>query len=94
MHICMECRNHRMASNPNKAAPEVWYNHVCGAVRRKESIDPVTGTHGFSETNSLGMSYVTEEGHPYCRDINKDGNCQYFESKSTIAMPNFMKIFK
>ena len=78
--ICTKCR-HYLHIVENPAAPQVWYNHRCGAVSREVGIDLVTGVKGYRETNSLGMGYVTDQQHPYCRDVN-NGSCPHFSLRS------------
>jgi hypothetical protein len=77
--ICTECRHHRLILR-NPAAPNVWYNHYCGAMEREPTIDPVTGESGFLGRNDLGRTYFTDVAYHHCRDINH-GNCEYFSKK-------------
>lgn len=78
MTICTKCANHKNSTHVNEACPEVWYNHVCGAITREPMIDPVTGKHGYAIKNDLGQIHITDDPHPFCRDINTDGNCDKF----------------
>ncbi len=77
--ICVKCEYHEVKENFNQ---HMWYNQICMApeVERTPDIDCVSGIQGYSEKNSLGMSYVTSEKHPNCRDINH-GNCPHFKKK-------------
>ena len=81
MKICVDCKHHiNTMSNP--AVPDVWYNQVCSAVSRERATDPVTGKRGFADRNDLGLGYVTDQEHPYCRNINKHGRCNLFEPRN------------
>jgi hypothetical protein len=77
--LCKDCKFHRhIIKNPS--APEVWYNHYCGASPLPESVDPVTGKVGFVAVNDLGRPYLTDVQFHHCRDINT-GNCHLFEKE-------------
>jgi len=78
MKICVECRHHR----GDRAGDALWHDHRCGATTLKPMQDPVTGQHGYSAKNDLGSVYMTDERHPYCRDINPKGKCGLFEEMS------------
>jgi hypothetical protein len=61
----------------------MWYNHRCGhpeveRLDRPIEIDPVTGRPKELMRDDDGKMYDPGEAHPYCRDINKGGNCQYY----------------
>lgn len=72
--ICKECKHH-IHDTQNEMAPEVWYNHFCGASPLPMALDAVTGKLGYSTGR-----YVQEHPYKYCRDVNK-GNCSLFEPK-------------
>lgn len=78
--ICKNCKFHR-ASEQNTPRADVWYNHACAAVEREPVTDCVTGKKGFLGRNDLGTMYVTSLRFEYCRDINKNGNCEYYSEE-------------
>ncbi|HEY6020891.1 MAG TPA: hypothetical protein VIY48_13625 [Candidatus Paceibacterota bacterium] len=79
--LCKDCKFHRhIVRNPS--APQVWYNHFCGASELPESIDPVTGETGFAAVNDFGNQYFSDVQFRYCRDVNTDGNCPLFTEKT------------
>ncbi len=76
MKTCTNCI-HYIHDIKNPAAPEVWYNHFCGASERKKAKDPVTGKDGWGGQNDFGTQYVSDQQYDYCRDVNK-GSCTQF----------------
>jgi hypothetical protein len=79
--ICKNCKFHR-AIYQNTACADAWYNHTCAAVEREPAVDYVTGARGFLARNDLGTVYVTDREFEYCRDINTNGNCEYYSPAS------------
>ncbi len=67
--ICVSCKHHRWSERPNLAAPNVWYNHLCGKSPLPPKVDYTTG--------------ITEEGYADCREINPHGECANFEMKES-----------
>ncbi len=75
--ICANCRN--LINRGERGREAIWYDLFCGAVKKKEAVDFVTGKKGYSGTNDLGGRYVDDEPHPYAREVNPDGKCCLFE---------------
>ena len=73
MRICVECRHHE----GERTGP--WHSHRCGALARQKGRDPVTGETGYLCENDLGRLIIDEYPHPYCREINTDGECPRWE---------------
>ena len=65
--ICVECIYHRGESYKSTA----WHQHECHAVGRVEVLDFVTGR----------MMYVEGGKWPFCRDVNTDGRCAFYEEE-------------
>ena len=80
MKICKDCRFHKYIERNGKN-PNAWYNHFCGASELPETIDPVTGGLSFFSVNDLGRQCSTPFQFRYCKDVNKDGNCDLFKTK-------------
>jgi len=78
--ICVNCKHHHEKPDPRNI--NIWYSHICQhpEVKRQEEQNPVTGEIGYAAKNDLGTVYITDESHPYCRDINH-GNCPLYEQK-------------
>ena len=83
MTICINCKPHLKITR-NSAAPNVSYDHYCGAVERTPTVDPVTGKPCFVGREHLGQTYTTEDRYHNCRDINK-GNCKYYMERQKEA---------
>lgn len=82
-NICKNCKHLRSREDGPRAG--IWYNLTCGAVTREKDTDFVTGEEGYKATNSLGGAYITNDRHPYARDINPDGECILFEEPVTLS---------
>lgn len=69
MTICKKCIQYRHVI-VNEAAPQVWYNHRCAekSIETPESFDFV-----------IGETIPAEKA--YCRDANRDGDCNFYEEK-------------
>lgn len=79
MTICKNCKHYRhLMQNP--AAPEVWYNHFCGASPLPRERSLITGELVAIVVNDLGQKYESDRAYAFCRDINT-GNCKKFEDK-------------
>lgn len=76
--VCMNCRHHNGADQKS-----AWFNHKCLAPdnQKQEEQDPVSGLIMFSGKNSLGVFYMDDQKHPFCRDHNR-GNCEHYEGKT------------
>ncbi len=72
--ICAECRHFDRRG-------DTWCDHFCGHldVRRGTHVDYVTGEQGFLGVNDQGHEYFIEEERPYAREINRNGECPYYE---------------
>lgn len=86
MTICAKCRHHHQREDGPRT--EVWYNQFCRhpELERVLGIDPVLGKKRYFTRNDLGRVYPTEDRHPYCRDINTDGDCSFYEPKGIVAL--------
>lgn len=82
--ICVNWIFHRN-TEPGSSSANIWYNHLCHAVAREPGIDFVTGERGFKTRNDLGQLYVSDQEFEYCRDINTQGNCEYYKAKTASA---------
>lgn len=60
-------------------APEVWYNHFCGAHPLPLRRSLQTGELVRIGKNDLGGEYETDDKFEFCRRIN-DGFCSKFEA--------------
>lgn len=78
--ICISCRYCQM-----QAPEKIWYNAICSAIEREKAIDPVFGDEGYRATNSLGQCYLTDQKHPWCREVNF-GACEHYDNKQ---LPSF-----
>lgn len=76
--LCTTCRHHINAHDgrPDGPPPSMWYYQFCGHpdVKRPTAVDPVSGEVRYRIANGPGTTGLTDEPHPYCRDIN-DGDC-------------------
>lgn len=80
--ICKNCKHFHDAKK-NPLAPDVWYNFYCNSPKLKnekgeERLDVVTGEYEFFINNRS----TDDTGMLNCREVN-DGNCEYFEEKTT-----------
>lgn len=75
--ICRECR-HLINEG------EGWYNNFCGAVKNERVIDPFDGSSKWGHQNDLGRLIITDNKHPFVRDINPCGKCRYFEERADM----------
>jgi len=73
VRVCVNCKHH---IGPKDG---IWYEHYCGAVERDRVTDPVTGKSCYGGVNDLGTVYTTDERFRNCREINKAGDCQFYE---------------
>ncbi len=73
--VCVKCRHVKI-----EPPGIVWYSFLCGhpANDRPLTVDPVTGKRGYAGSNDLGGSYVADDKHRNCREVN-DGTCPHFE---------------
>jgi len=73
MNICKNCKYGNVG--------RIWYDSFCKhpAVERVPTCDPVTGKQTYSSENDLGTTIFDDQRHPYCRDINTEGECEYYE---------------
>lgn len=79
MTLCVDCNHHiRVNDGPRTG---VWYNQLCGAISKEGATDPVTGERKYRHINSLGRAVLTDEQHPYCRDVNTGADCPFFAPK-------------
>ena len=70
--ICVNCKHFIKRG-------DIWYDQLCGAVTRERTICLVTGKEGYRTVNDLGGVHVTQEPHPFARDIN-DGQCKHYQA--------------
>ena len=78
--ICANCK-HRLIDTTKTISfnPDIWYNNYClSNLLDSNKIDVVTG-------KPLSNAYA------YCRDINKDGKCKFYEEKPE-RRKNFYKV--
>jgi len=74
MNICAKCRFF-------KRNGPIWYDQFCLAVENEPAIDPQTGEKGWAAKNDLGRRLVTNQQHPYARDINPSGECSLYRER-------------
>ncbi len=74
MNICTKCK-HLICKEPNG----IWYNYLCGAMEHPIAVNPVTGKTECYSKNDLGRTNFGGEQHPFCRDVNPDGECNLYE---------------
>lgn len=67
--ICKNC-THFLNLEPGSPRADVWYNHLCKASPLPVVLNVVTGKMGPA---------IEDEAYSFCRDINRDGNCEKFE---------------
>ena len=77
--ICFGCKHHLEVRDARNIT--IWYNQFCKASPLPKAIDPVTGKSGYSQTNDLGDTHISDQKFHYCRTINTRGNCPKFEKK-------------
>ena len=73
MKICRDCKH--CTTGPGQG---IW-GVVCGAVIYERATNPVTGEGEFKAKNDLGGVYYTNEPHPACHTVNREGECVLFE---------------
>jgi hypothetical protein len=56
----------------------MWYDQLCQAHPRQETVDPVSGELAYIGVNDLGGQYTTDEPYEYCRDYN-NGRCRSYQ---------------
>lgn len=82
--ICTSYIYHENVHEGHRAGPprDSWFYQLCAhpVVERKKVIDPVSGDTNYEKETDSGRVVLTDEPHPFCRDIN-DGNCSYFKQK-------------
>lgn len=79
--ICLECKHHCLLEDDVDSLN--WYDHLCShpAVRRHEVVDFVTGEIAYKDEQDMGLHILYENPEPPCRDINTDGDCDFFQAK-------------
>ncbi len=77
MNICKNCKYFVCQGN------EIWYNATChhDQVKRITTIDPTFGKKAYMIKNGLGQTVFVEEPYPNCREINPEGECEFFNKK-------------
>ena len=66
--ICINCK-HFSKANYSVALNKYWYHALC-----------VHPDLILKEYNYV-IGEESKQKNPYCRDINKDGNCKHYEAK-------------
>lgn len=83
MRICVNCKYVSNSHGGSRRGPDrkTWFYWYCKHpdLERPKVIDPVTGNEVYAATNDFGRMCPTDGKHPHCRDINTDGQCQYYE---------------
>lgn len=83
MTICIKCAFYlNLAEDEDER--DIWFNQYCKADKLPLVIDPVTGKKGPGRTNDLGEPYMADKPYPYCRDINRSGQCPLYKKKGAI----------
>ena len=79
--VCKECRLCRILVDSGR-----WVDYLCTAeaFAREAVVCSVTGRRGYAGANSLGMTYVSDDQEPFCRDVNT-GTCEHFVRKPKLA---------
>ena len=89
MNICVDCRHHHSKHDggPGGPGPNVWFHHIClhPELSRAPSTNPVTGVACFWVKNDLGRMVATDDQYPYCRDINSEGDCEFWDKVDSVS---------
>jgi len=72
--ICTECK-HLVSNGPE------WYNNFCGAVVNESARDPFDGGWKYGVKTDTGRVVITNERHPFAREVNTNGQCVLFEPR-------------
>lgn len=77
--ICAKCVSSKNLE-PGAPRANAWYNWLCtdNTVKHTKGTDPVSGADIWMNEDG----YQEEYEYPYCREVNGDGHCPLYVSKT------------